>query len=108
MASYRRRKGQIGQNEVIDLLRDNGLDVQAVDASGSIKREHGDIILRIREDIKWNIEVKREKELPIAGMEKRKADSEILVMRQNNDSWKAYMEFDLLVYLLMALNNKNK
>lgn len=52
MASYRRRKGQIGQNEVIDLLRDNGLDVQAVDASGSIKREHGDIILRIREDIK--------------------------------------------------------
>src|SRR5690606_9084973 len=103
MSNYKRRKGQSGQNEVFDLLRSNNLDVQSVDASGAIKREKGDIILRTK-GLKYQIEVKREKTLPIAGLENRKADSDILIMRQNRDDWKVYMDFNLLIQLLVLVN----
>ena len=103
MANYKKIKGNKGENEVFDLFDGDGLDVQAVQASGAIKREQGDIILRYLGK-KYNMEVKLEKTIPIKGLETRKAESDILVMRQDRDKWKVYMDLDTLMMLL--LNNR--
>ena len=102
--AQRRRKGLKGQNELYDILNGDGLDVQTVEASGSVSRETGDIILRYM-DKKYAIEVKRQEKLPLSGLEKMKDDCQVLVMRQNRDDWKVYMDLDTLLMLL--LNNRS-
>ena len=100
MGRYQRMKGRKGVNEVLDKMAGDGFDVQSVEASGAIRRETGDIVLRYQRK-KYNIEVKRERALPTQGLEKRKADCDILVMRQDRDDWKVYMDLDTLMFLLL-------
>lgn len=100
-ASYKRKKGQKGVNELLDMLNEKGFDVQSVDASGAIKRETGDIILRYYNE-KYSLEAKREHKLPIKGLESKKDDSDILVMREDNSVWKVYMDLDVLISLLVG------
>ena len=100
MGKYNRTKGQKGVNELLDLLNGDGLDVQSVDASGAIKREVGDIVLRFHKK-KYSLEVKREEKLPTKTLESAKADSDILVLRKNREGWKVYMNLETFVMLLL-------
>jgi Holliday junction resolvase len=104
MGKYNRVKGQKGTNELLDILAADGLDVQSVDASGAIKRETGDIVLRFNRR-KYSIEVKREEKLPTKTLNKAKADSDILMLRKNRKGWKVYM--DLKTFIVLLLNNRS-
>lgn len=97
-------KGKQAENELIELLIDDGFNVRKVASSGSGKYEKGDIALRFK-GAKYLIECKREKSLPIKGLETRKADNDMLIMRQNHDDWKVYLDLNILIKLL--LNNRS-
>ncbi len=101
--AQRRKKGKRIESELYEVLLGDSLDVQRCDASGAGKVDKGDFVLRFK-GRKYLIECKGEKSLPIAGLEKRKADSDILIMRQNRGSWKVYL--DLTTLELLLLNNR--
>ena len=96
---YNRIKGRQGQNEIFDIFTALGHDVQATEASGAIKRETGDIVLRHNAK-KFNLEIKFKKNLNNKTLESDKADSDILIMRKNNDKFKVYMDLGTLLELI--------
>ena len=98
--AQRRKKGKTGENELYDILSNDGFNVQKCDASGAGKRDHGDIVLRYGKR-KYLVEVKREESLPIKRLEKKRDNCDLLAMRKNRDVWKVYMDLDTLILLLL-------
>lgn len=94
-----RNKGYRGEKELLELLKAQGLRIDRVYASGAGKYELADFIAEINGN-KYTIECKRELKLPITGLESRKKEADILIMRQNNDTWKVYVELDILLQLI--------
>jgi hypothetical protein len=100
MPNYNKTKGNKFEKEVLHALRLNKIKAQRVVASGSVKEDSGDIVMTFQ-DTPYNVECKFYKDLPIAGLEKFKGDNDIVIMRQNRDVAKVYMDFDTLLGLLV-------
>jgi len=100
MASYKKTKGNKFEKEVLTILRENNVPSQRVVASGSVKEDSGDIIIGKGSE-KYNIECKFHKTIPIAGLEKWKEDNDILIMRQNRDTAKVYMDLETFIRLII-------
>ena len=94
-------KGKRAENEVVQLLRDDGFDVQKCDASGAGKYDKGDMILRFC-GRSYHIEVKRKEGLPIERLEKERAGSNVLIMRKNRGEWMVYLSLDDLICLALS------
>lgn len=101
--SKEKAKGYKHEREVLRELTSAGLDASRTFASGAGADESGDISLR-HNTFNFSIECKFYKKLPDQYLQTLRADSDILIYKQNYKDPMVLMPLDILVDLLRDSN----
>lgn len=99
-----KRKGQQGEYELRDFLRECGWASDRVPGSGAFIGLPHDVTARCG-GIKFDIEVKRRKELPKT-FEEWKGAANVLAMRADRGEWRFYFDEDTLKQFLTFVAEK--
>ena len=91
--SYSRNKGRRLEQEIVNLLKDKGIDAKRISMVETGREIKGDILI---EDT-WKCEVKGGNQVPSFLYKANKDGEEILFARKDRQKWKVCMDLDLFI-----------
>ena len=105
--SYSRNKGRRLEQEIVNLLKDKGIDAKRISMLETGHEYKGDIAL---DDHKLKIEVKGGTQVPKFIYTARKTDEHLLCMRRDREKWLVCLDLEFFIEEYMnkkSISNKS-